>query len=111
MLEARLVSISRGFAGDNATYELHDPARPERNEIAVVGVGWGLLTPYRTTIVRPNQPDVIFDDPEYVQPHVALARLGYEVHGAVDFAACVPAITPAICQIVIPRCAMGCSSK
>ena len=27
-----------------------------------------------------------FNDLEYVQPHIALARLGYEVHGMVDFA-------------------------
>lgn len=77
---AKLVAISRGFAGDNATYKSCD------GEI-IVCVGWALLAPYVTTVLVNNEEVARFDDREYIQPHVALARLGYDVSGAVDFAA------------------------
>lgn len=82
----RLESISRGFGGDNAIY------KGDGKEINV-GVGWALLNTYITLVIIDGKKVARFVDQEYIQPHIALARLGYEVSGAVDFAAYTPPIT------------------
>lgn len=80
--EAWLTGISRGFGGDNAFYEVRGtPAQK-----ITIAVGWALGGPYSTTVLIDDEPVAEFNDPEYIQPHVALARLGYVVHGMVDFA-------------------------
>lgn len=78
--EVRLKSISRGFGGDNAVY------KGDGIEIMVC-VGWALLSPHMTHVFIDGKEIAKFEDQEYIQPHVALARLGYTVSGAVDFAA------------------------
>lgn len=82
--EAKLVSISRGFGGDNAYYESHFA---QEKESIVVAVGWALLCPFLTTVTIDGIKAAEFTDKRYVQPAEALARLGYAVHGTVDFAA------------------------
>ena len=81
-MDAWLVSIHRGFGGDSAIYE----TRPSHGQKISVGVSWACCTPYLTTVLVDGEEIAEFTDPEYIQPHVALARLGYTVHGTVDFA-------------------------
>ena len=81
-MDAWLVSISRGFGGDNAYYKERGSGRPQIN----VAVNWALLHPFLTEVFVDGKKVAEFTDREYVQPHVALARLGYTVHGTVDFA-------------------------
>ena len=85
--KARLTKISRGFGGDNAFYETSSTCEGKTviQEI-IVAVGWALLASYNTTVLIDGDVVAEFDDSKYVQPHIALARLGYEVQGMVDFA-------------------------
>lgn len=81
--EVRLVSVSRGFGGDNAYY------RGPSGENILVTVNWALLHPFLTTVLVDGVKAAEFIDARCVQPAEALSRLGYTVHGTVDFAACV----------------------
>lgn len=92
---ARLKSISRGFGGDTAVYESCD------GEITV-SVGWALMAPHVTRVDAHGKLLATFHDREYIQPHIALARLGYEVSGAVDFAANTCADSPNV-PVSIPE--------
>lgn len=84
MTEAWLVKIERAFGGDNAFYDLRGVSGTRH---AVVAVGWALLATYVTTVKIDGERVAEYTDKRYVQPPEALARLGYEVHGLVDFAA------------------------
>lgn len=83
--EAWLTGISRGFGGDNAFYEV----RGTPVQKITIAVGWALGGPYSTIVLIDKEVVAEFNDLEYIQPHVALARLGYVVHGTVDFAEAV----------------------
>jgi hypothetical protein len=76
---ARLESIKRGIGGDIATYK-------EGNDTYIVFVGWALLSPFYTDVLKNGSKVATFDDARYVQPPEALSRLGLEVNGTVDFA-------------------------
>lgn len=84
--EAWLTGISRGFGGDNAFYEDKSP----QHRAITVCVSWAApfidTGAYGTTVLIDDEVVAEFNDLEYIQPHVALARLGYVVHGTVDFA-------------------------
>lgn len=80
--QAWLLSIERNFGGDTAIYELRGSNRKE----ARVTVSWALLRPYMTDIFIDGKKIREFSDKRYIQPHVALAMVGIEVHGLVDFA-------------------------
>lgn len=80
--EVWLTGIFRGVGGDNAFYEVRGTP-PQK---IIVCVGWALLTAYNTSVIIDDGLVAEFNDLEYIQPHVALARLGYVVHGTVDFA-------------------------
>lgn len=85
--EARLTGIFRGFGGDNAFYESSSPCEDETAiQKITVCVGWALLTAYNTTVLIDDKVVAEFNDLEYIQPHVALAKLGYVARGTVDFA-------------------------
>lgn len=85
--EARLTGISRGFGEDNAFYESSSTCGGKTMIQKIsVAVGWALLTSYNTTVNIDGKFAAEFEDPEYIQPHVALGRLGYVVHGMLDFA-------------------------
>lgn len=83
--ELWLKSIYRGFGGDNATYN----TKTSPQDIFTVAVGWGLTIPHTTNVFKNGEKIAEFDGPEYIQPHEALSRLGYIVHGTVDFAECI----------------------
>lgn len=77
-----LTKISRGFGGDNAYYETYGI----QGQKITVAVAWALGGPFNTTVLIDSEVKIEFQDSEYIQPYAALARLGYIVHGTVDFA-------------------------
>lgn len=96
-LTARLKSVVRGFAGDNALYEC---SFGPRTYTMIVAVGWALMTPHETTVFLQHdngdmEQIITYREARYVQPAEALARLGYEVSGTVDFAAAVEPVKEA----------------
>ena len=85
MKQAWLTGISRCFGGDNAFYNgMEFPA-----EIINVSVGWGLLASCETLVFINDKCVRKFEGDRHIQPQEALSLMGYEVHGTVDFAACV----------------------
>lgn len=89
--EAWLTGIFRGFGGDNAYYESSMTCEGKTMiQKLLVCVGWAMpavwRTAYNTVVLIDDNLVAEFNDLEYIQPHVALAKLGYVVHGTVDFA-------------------------